>query len=320
MRKIATAAAAANDVFQTLHDQSYLNQPSVNMLVKLQELDLRTGVAAYRYNLHLESACPGLNAACVRLQTAADTDRKLIDALTVIGDVKAFADAIKSGDALGIAAAIVGIAPVVGDALGTALKAGKLKDLSRSDFDNLPEVAGLDKATRDRAYVEYVVRGGQTASDAFYSARAWRENYEAFYGAGNVTSTTVPPYSMPNVRMANNHVTLLSGRRIVFDSRGFPVFDDVAKFDTRLSVETFRQASYREQMKMATLDIAVRYRNGEIPSSAFSEVQWQAINAGNQKIPGYTWHHHQDTGRMQLVPTDIHSAVGHTGAAIHRGR
>ena len=28
---------------------------------------------------------------------------------------------------------------------------------------------------------------------------------------------------------------------------------------------------------------------------------------------GYTWHHHQDGTTMQLVPTDIHKATGHTG-------
>jgi hypothetical protein len=38
-----------------------------------------------------------------------------------------------------------------------------------------------------------------------------------------------------------------------------------------------------------------------------------AINAGKKKIPGYTWHHHQDVGRMQLVPTDIHRWVKHIG-------
>jgi len=32
-----------------------------------------------------------------------------------------------------------------------------------------------------------------------------------------------------------------------------------------------------------------------------------------QRVPGYTWHHHQERGRMQLVPTDIHDETGHTG-------
>ncbi|OTX31255.1 hypothetical protein BK717_21870 [Bacillus thuringiensis serovar malayensis] len=27
----------------------------------------------------------------------------------------------------------------------------------------------------------------------------------------------------------------------------------------------------------------------------------------------YTWHHHQDTGRMQLVDYQIHHDTGHTG-------
>lgn len=36
---------------------------------------------------------------------------------------------------------------------------------------------------------------------------------------------------------------------------------------------------------------------------------------------GYTWHHHQDGRTMQLVPTDLHRAVKHTGgAAVIRNR
>ncbi len=36
--------------------------------------------------------------------------------------------------------------------------------------------------------------------------------------------------------------------------------------------------------------------------------------AGYSSTPkGYTWHHHQSTGRMQLVNSSIHSKTGHTG-------
>jgi len=35
--------------------------------------------------------------------------------------------------------------------------------------------------------------------------------------------------------------------------------------------------------------------------------------------PGYTWHHHQDAGLMQLVRTDVHRATGHTGGFSRRG-
>ncbi|WP_215902315.1 HNH endonuclease [Acinetobacter seifertii] len=31
------------------------------------------------------------------------------------------------------------------------------------------------------------------------------------------------------------------------------------------------------------------------------------------RVQGYTWHHHQYQGRMQLVPTWEHSKTGHIG-------
>jgi hypothetical protein len=33
----------------------------------------------------------------------------------------------------------------------------------------------------------------------------------------------------------------------------------------------------------------------------------------NPKPDGYTWHHHQDLGVMELVPTDVHAIYAHTG-------
>ncbi|MDR1488612.1 MAG: HNH endonuclease [Holosporales bacterium] len=37
------------------------------------------------------------------------------------------------------------------------------------------------------------------------------------------------------------------------------------------------------------------------------------MKSGLEKIDGYTWHHHQDVGRMQLVPEKIHADTGHFG-------
>lgn len=45
----------------------------------------------------------------------------------------------------------------------------------------------------------------------------------------------------------------------------------------------------------------------------FNLKQIEAIKSGKGKIPGFTWHHHQDTGRMQLVPEWEHSRTGHVG-------
>jgi RHS repeat-associated protein len=44
------------------------------------------------------------------------------------------------------------------------------------------------------------------------------------------------------------------------------------------------------------------------------------LAGGYDETPeGYTWHHHQDRGRMQLVETDAHAKTGHTGGfSIHK--
>ena len=44
----------------------------------------------------------------------------------------------------------------------------------------------------------------------------------------------------------------------------------------------------------------------------FTEEQLEQIKNG-ETPDGYTWHHHQDPGKMQLVRSDIHAATRHTG-------
>ncbi len=38
-----------------------------------------------------------------------------------------------------------------------------------------------------------------------------------------------------------------------------------------------------------------------------------AIIRGETQIPGFTWHHHQETGRMELTPRWVHDTVKHSG-------
>jgi addiction module HigA family antidote len=55
--------------------------------------------------------------------------------------------------------------------------------------------------------------------------------------------------------------------------------------------------------------------------SRFSDDQLAALKDGRPRIPYLTWHHHQDTGRMQLVRSDLHTAVRHVGGnAMWGGR
>ncbi|WP_081883315.1 two-partner secretion domain-containing protein [Pseudomonas sp. BRG-100] len=155
-----------------------------------------------------------------------------------------------------------------------------------------------------------------TSPDAPYNPHSARSELEASHGSENVISTTVPPADGRNVYLAGQRHPVTG---IVFDNRGFPIFDDIVAFDTRLPTEVFNSASYRQQMGLATQDLSNAIHKGQVSSSGFTAKQMQQIEAGKSKIDGYTWHHHQDSGRMQLVPELIHSKTGHIGGEAMGG-
>jgi hypothetical protein len=66
-------------------------------------------------------------------------------------------------------------------------------------------------------------------------------------------------------------------------------------------------------MREATLRLSAAIQGGQVSARQFSAHQLKAIQAGDVKIPGLTWHHHQEFGRMLLIPSDLHQAVGHSG-------
>ena len=108
---------------------------------------------------------------------------------------------------------------------------------------------------------------------------------------------------------------------VVFDHKGFPIFDDIAKYDTCLDQKAFYATDRIGQMRMATRDLREQINSGKISRSQFSPEQLKAIQSGKSKIPGYTWHHHQDSGRMQLVPKGKHNEARHIdGDAMSKGK
>lgn len=143
----------------------------------------------------------------------------------------------------------------------------------------------------------------------FYDPRAVRQTLEEQY-PGKVTSTTVPPESAPNVRLAGQRHPVTG---IPFDERGFPIFDHVAAFDTKIPHDLASTNSRAAHFKEATVQLKEAIRSGQINKSVFDSNQLNAIENELEKIPGFTWHHHQDFGRMQLVPQDIHGPTTHIG-------
>ncbi|HGO5857513.1 TPA: HNH endonuclease, partial [Mannheimia haemolytica] len=152
---------------------------------------------------------------------------------------------------------------------------------------------------------------------SLYDSKKTREKLEKEFGKENVVSTTIAASGIRNTNLAGKKHPKTG---VPFDSKGYPIFDDIAKYDTRLDIKSFRSATYPEQMEMATKQLYKDLGEDGL-KKLFNQKQINAIKNGDKKIPGFTWHHHQDTGRMQLVPEWQHSKTGHIGGDyIQKGK
>ncbi|KAA0813194.1 integrase [Bacillus licheniformis] len=96
---------------------------------------------------------------------------------------------------------------------------------------------------------------------------------------------------------------------VPYDKNGFPIFKHVGevKIDKK-----FYKSSDAVQFRQATLLLKEKLEKKPELKKAFTDRQLQQISKG-KKPEGYTWHHHQKDGIMQLVDSDIHGKTGHTG-------
>ena len=242
-----------------------------------------------------------------KLKTTGDIASFVADLTPGIGDIKSFAEA---EDGLDYALATVGLIPGA-DIVTKPLKAAKVSYQKARAAEKLGNLAEAAKHQQEAArYIDNSVNG-------IYDSKEFRKAYEDVYGKANVRSKTQPPEIAKNVKLAGKRHPITG---IPFDSKGFPIFDDIAKYDTKLNLDYYRSLEYTEQMKAATKEMRENLGDSEI-MKRFDREQIKAIQAGDAKIPGYTWHHHQDTGRMQLVPEWDHSKTGHVGGDyIQKGK
>lgn len=89
----------------------------------------------------------------------------------------------------------------------------------------------------------------------------------------------------------------------------FPKFE--SKVDIQLP-EDLQQAPDRTQFAECNKQLQERVANNPELRSLFTEDQLADIEDGYTP-EGYTWHHNEEKGEMQLVDSDIHSQTRHTG-------
>lgn len=176
-----------------------------------------------------------------------------------------------------------------------------LRQIAKDDAANAARVDQVRQAADELAPAN--------VPDGFYDPQTARRHLEEKY-PGEVAGNTIADRGAPNAKLAGKRHPE-SG--IPFDKRGFPIFDDVAAFETRLASDVVGVKNRRTHMKAATADLDRAIKAGQVSKGQFSDEALEAIRRHEPEIPGWTWHHHQERGRMQLVPTDVHEATGHSG-------
>jgi hypothetical protein len=89
----------------------------------------------------------------------------------------------------------------------------------------------------------------------------------------------------------------------------FPVFDSA--FDTQLP-EDLLKATDKNQNEYCNQELKEAVENDPELAKQFTPEQLEQIKNG-ETPDGYTWHHNEETGKMQLVKTEDHQANRHTG-------
>lgn len=104
-------------------------------------------------------------------------------------------------------------------------------------------------------------------------------------------------------------------RKTVKDADGnevtgvFPVFD--SEYDAQLPEDLY-EASDKKQFAECNEQLKGAIEKDPELAKKFTPEQLEQIKNGDTP-DGYVWHHNEETGKMQLVDSDVHAKTGHTG-------
>jgi hypothetical protein len=109
--------------------------------------------------------------------------------------------------------------------------------------------------------------------------------------------------------------TVTDGENTVrFDENGFPGFE--TKFETILDDIHIGSGQPQMHFKAANKNLfnAIKSEPGLARTLKLSEADVARLSTSSRAPNGYTWHHHQDVGRMQLVTNEANAlSLPHTG-------
>lgn len=132
-----------------------------------------------------------------------------------------------------------------------------------------------------------------------------KKQVQTIYNNGKTEWITIRNYKYKNKTYTNKY-----GKKIKFDKNGFPKFPH--KFQMTLK-DSYLKAGRDKHNTEANKSLKESYSKNKTKfKKMFNKKQLKEIENG--KTPnGYTWHHHQTRGVMQLVHKSYHEGTSHTG-------
>jgi colicin-lik colicin-like DNase/tRNase family protein len=130
--------------------------------------------------------------------------------------------------------------------------------------------------------------------------------------------TAHAPDNVPECERTRSHKNEhLAGQRhpvtgVLFKDNGYPAFEPIVEI---IIPEELRgpEVSDARQFADASRQLREKLERRPMLEPIFSPDQLEAIKMGWPRIPGLTWHHHEDGVTLQLVDRDTHNRTGHSG-------
>ena len=88
-------------------------------------------------------------------------------------------------------------------------------------------------------------------------------------------------------------------------------FSEHCQFETSLTKNLYSASDY-QHIKYCNEQLSQVYENGTLDTEQFTDRQLEQVRNGDTP-EGYTWHHHEEPGRMQLVDSEVHRQTSHVG-------
>jgi hypothetical protein len=97
--------------------------------------------------------------------------------------------------------------------------------------------------------------------------------------------------------------------QVIYDKDGYPIFQ--SKFEIYLPEKYFLETD-AAQFEYLSKTLSEEIISNPELAEKFTAKEYEVLKEG--RVPKtLTWHHHQETGRMQIVDYFEHQAAGHTG-------